>query len=98
MPKEDNPEKTNSFDLIFRGLEITTGGQRIHSYSQLKKRIIQEGIKPEVMDFYLETFKYGMPPHGGLAIGLERLTMMLLKLENIREATLFPRDISRIKP
>ncbi|MDW7668684.1 MAG: aspartate--tRNA(Asn) ligase [Bacillota bacterium] len=98
MPKKENPEKTNSFDLIFRGLEITTGGQRINSYSQLKRRIVQEGIKPEVMDFYLETFKYGMPPHGGLAIGLERLTMMLLKLENIREATLFPRDINRIKP
>jgi len=98
LPKDDDPEKTRSFDLIFRGLEITTGGQRIHSYSFLKERIIEEGIKPEIMDFYLETFRYGMPPHGGLAIGLERLTMMLLKLENIREATLFPRDINRIKP
>jgi len=98
MLKKDDPEKTNSFDLIFRGLEITTGGQRIHDYSFLKERIVEEGIKPENMDFYLETFKYGMPPHGGLAIGLERLTMMLLKLENIREATLFPRDINRIKP
>jgi len=98
MPKENNTEKTKSFDLIFRGLEITTGGQRIHNYSFLKERIVEEGIKPENMDFYLDTFKYGMPPHGGLAIGLERLTMMLLKLENIREATLFPRDINRIKP
>ena len=98
LPKDDDPEKTRSFDLIFRGLEITTGGQRIHSYSFLKERIMEEGIKPDVMDFYLETFKYGMPPHGGLAIGLERLTMMFLKLENIREATLFPRDMNRIKP
>lgn len=98
MPDEDMEGMTKSFDLIYKGLEITTGGQRIHDYEMLKENIIQFGAKPEDFDFYLETFKYGMPPHGGFAIGLERLTMKILDLENIREATLFPRDLNRIEP
>ncbi|MFZ5354810.1 MAG: aspartate--tRNA(Asn) ligase [Bacillota bacterium] len=96
MPAEN--ELTHSFDLIFRGLEITTGGQRIHSYEQLKSSISQRGLNPDCYTGYLDVFKYGMPPHGGFAIGLERLTAQLLGFKNVREATLFPRDRNRIKP
>lgn len=96
MPAEDG--LTHSFDLIFRGLEITTGGQRIHNYEQLKNSIASRGMNPECFNNYLEVFKYGMPPHGGLAIGLERLTAQLIGLANVREATLFTRDRFRIKP
>jgi nondiscriminating aspartyl-tRNA synthetase len=98
MPDERDSGMTRSFDLIFKGLEITTGGQRIHDYDQLTENILRFGGKPEDFDFYLESFRYGMPPHGGFAIGLERITMMLLGLDNIRRATLFPRDMTRIKP
>lgn len=89
---------THSFDLIFRGMEITTGGQRIHDYEMLKKGMIEKGLNPDDFKNYLDTFKFGMPPHGGLAIGLERLTMKLLKLDNIREAEAFVRDKRRILP
>lgn len=89
---------TRSFDLLFRGVEITTGGQRIHEYSKLIENIKYKGLNPEDFNFYLDAFKYGMPPHGGLAIGLERLTAQLLGITNIREATLFPRDRTRLKP
>ncbi len=98
MPDEENEGMTKSFDLIYKGLEITTGGQRIHDYEMLKNNIIKFGGKPEDFEFYTNTFKYGMPPHGGFAIGLERLTMKILDLENIREATLFPRDLNRVTP
>ncbi len=96
MPSEN--KKTHSFDLLFRGTEITTGGQRIHEYEQLKDNMIKHGFNPQDFESYLSVFKYGMPPHGGLAIGLERITAMLLELDNIREATLFPRDRSRLIP
>ena len=89
---------TLSFDLLFHGLEITTGGQRIHDYQQLLDKIEARGMTTEGMEQYLDTFKYGMPPHGGLGIGMERLTMKLLGEENVREATLFPRDLSRLEP
>ncbi len=98
MPDDENPELTKSFDLIYKGLEITTGGQRIHRYSHLKSNMIKFGLNPDDFDFYVDTFKYGMPPHGGFAIGLERLTMKILELDNIREATLFPRDMKRLTP
>ena len=98
MPDDKGKTLTKSFDLIYDGLEITTGGQRIHDYEMLKENIIKFGLNPEDFDFYLETFKYGMPPHGGFAIGLERLTMKILKLSNIREATLIPRDMKRLTP
>ena len=97
----DDPEDeryTLSFDLLFRGLEITTGGQRIHDYNKLIEKIEKRGMSTEGMDQYLDTFKYGMPPHGGLGIGLERLTMQLLGEENVREACLFPRDMTRLEP
>lgn len=96
MPAEGG--LTHSFDLIFRGLEITTGGQRIHNYEQLRGSIASRGMNPDCFSSYLEVFKYGMPPHGGLAIGLERLTAQLIGLHNVREATLFTRDRFRIKP
>ena len=98
MMDDEDKNLTKSFDLIFYGLEITTGGQRIHDYEMLKENIIKFNLNPDDFDFYLETFKYGMPPHGGFAIGLERLTMKILKLSNIREAALVPRDMKRLTP
>ncbi|GLC29413.1 aspartate--tRNA(Asn) ligase [Clostridium omnivorum] len=96
MPAEE--KLTHSFDLLFRGLEITTGGQRIHNYEQLVESISSKGLNPESFNDYLQVFKYGMPPHGGLAIGLERLTAQLLGIKNIRETCLFPRDRERLTP
>ncbi len=95
---EDEADKgfTKSFDLLFRGLEITTGGQRVHNYDDLVARMQAKGLNPEKFSFYLETFKVGMPPHGGIGMGLERLTARLLNLANVKEAALFPRDINRI--
>lgn len=87
---------TKSFDLLFRGLEINTGGQRVHDYKQLIQNMKQKGLDPEKFSFYLQAFKYGMPPHGGFGMGLERLTARLLGLDNVKEATLFPREINRI--
>ena len=98
MMDDEDKNLTKSFDSIFDGLEITTGGQRIHDYEMLKENIIKFNLNPDDFDFYLETFKYGMPPHGGFAIGLERLTMKILKLSNIREAALVPRDMKRLTP
>ena len=89
---------TLSFDLLFRGLEITTGGQRIHSYPMLLEKIGKKGMTTEGLEQYLDTFKHGMPPHGGLGIGLERLTMQLLGEDNVREKTMFPRDLNRLEP
>ena len=97
----DDPEDetfTLSFDLLYKGLEITTGGQRIHDYNKLMEKIKKRGMETEGMEHYLSAFKHGMPPHGGLGIGLERLTMQLIGEENVREATLFPRDLSRLEP
>ena len=97
----DDPEDktyTLSFDLLYHGLEITTGGQRIHSYPELLAKMEERGMTEEGMEQYLSAFKHGMPPHGGLGIGLERLTMQLLGEENVRETTLFPRDMSRLEP
>lgn len=97
----DDPEDTRytlSFDLLFRGMEITTGGQRIHDYHALTEKIAARGMTEEGMEDYLDTFKHGMPPHGGLGIGLERLTMKLVGEDNVRETTLFPRDLSRLEP
>ncbi len=89
---------TLSFDLLLHGLEVTTGGQRIHDYQELKAKLAARGMEEEGMEQYLDTFKHGMPPHGGLGIGLERLTMQLLGEDNVREACLFPRDLNRLEP
>lgn len=91
-----DPGYTKSFDLLFRGVEITTGGQRRHNYDNLVEGIKSKGLDPEKFSYYLQAFKYGMPPHGGWGMGLERLTQKMLGLANVKEATLFPRDINRI--
>lgn len=93
-----NETETRSFDLLFRGIEITTGGQRIHEYDMLINNIKYKGLSPEKYESYTSIFKYGMPPHGGLAIGLERITAQLIGLENVREASLIPRDRTRLIP
>jgi nondiscriminating aspartyl-tRNA synthetase len=93
---ENDPGYTKSFDLLFRGVEITTGGQRVHDLETLKEKIAAKGLKPESFSFYLQTFKYGVPPHGGWGMGLERLTAKFCGVKNVKEATLFPRDINRI--
>lgn len=98
MDDPEDPRFTLSFDLLFHGLEITTGGQRIHEYGMLSEKIAARGMTEEGMEQYLHTFKCGMPPHGGLGIGLERLTMKLTGEDNVRETTLFPRDLSRLEP
>jgi nondiscriminating aspartyl-tRNA synthetase len=98
MPAPEDPALTASFDLVFNGLEVTTGGQRIHNLSMLEESIRGRGLNPESFDSYLEVFRLGMPPHGGFAIGLERLTARLLGLANVREATAFPRDRTRLTP
>lgn len=89
---------TLSFDLLFRGMEITTGGQRIHDYNAQVEKMKKRGMKVEEFETYLMLHKYGVPPHGGLGIGLERLTMNLLGFKNVREACMFPRDINRVTP
>lgn len=98
MDDPENPEYTLSFDLLFRGLEITSGGQRVHDYNMQVEKMKRMGVNPEAFDTYLMLHKYGAPPHGGLGIGLERLTMHLLGFKNVREATMFPRDINRVTP
>jgi len=98
MPIQNKPDFTASFDLLLRGLEITTGGQRIHNYDMLVDSFKHMGLNPSDYSYYLDTFAYGMPPHGGLAIGLERITQQILGLSNIREASIFPRDRSRLIP
>ena len=98
MDDPDDPRYTLSFDLLYKGMEITTGGQRIHDYKMLTEKIKARGMSEEGMEQYLNTFKHGMPPHGGLGIGLERLTMKLVGVDNVRETTLFPRDLSRLEP
>lgn len=95
-PKDDNPDLTNTFDLLCGGTEITSGGQRRHTYQSMVEGIKSKGLDPINFGDYLSIFKYGMPPHGGFGIGLERLTMTILKLKNIREASLFPSDPKRI--
>ena len=93
-PQDEN--YTLSFDLLCRGLEIVTGSQRINKYEELIKNIKKFGLEPKPFQFYLQAFKYGMPPEGGFCMGGERLVKQILNLENIREASLFPRDMERI--
>jgi len=98
MPSMTDEGMTESFDLTYKGMEITTGGQRIHLYGLLVERFKAKGFNPSDFSFYLDPFKYGAPPHGGLGLGVERLTMQLLGIDNIREATLLPRDRDRLTP
>lgn len=98
MPDLSAPPLTRSFDLLFRGVEITTGGQRIHDHGQLVESIRARGLDPTDFAPYLEAFKHGMCPHGGMGMGIERLVKQMLRLDNVREASLFPRDRSRLRP
>ncbi len=97
-PNPQNSVYSNSFDLLFRGIELITGGQRLHVYEDYLAAAARYGYDPAQFSTYFDAFKYGMPPHGGFAIGMERFVMQLLQLDNIREATLFPRDINRLTP
>ena len=92
------PEFSNSFDLLFRGLELVTGGQRLHRYEDYLEALAKRGLSADDYTTYLEPFRHGMPPHGGFAIGLERFVARLVGAANIRETTLFPRDINRVTP
>jgi len=92
----ENPEYSLSFDLLFRGLEINSGAQRIHDYDKLVSKMEDRDMDPTKFAFYLQAFKYGMPPHGGCSTGLERITARMLELSNVKEASTFPRDMNRI--
>ncbi|MFH0937127.1 MAG: aspartate--tRNA(Asn) ligase [Candidatus Daviesbacteria bacterium] len=96
MPDSDDPEFSLSYDVLFKGMEICSGSQRVHDYQQLMETIKDRGMDPKTFEIYLMAFKYGMPPEGGFSFGLERITKQLLNLENIRESTLFPRDMERV--
>ena len=98
MDDPEDPEYTLSFDLLFRGLEITSGGQRVHDYAEQVAKMEKLGMNPEEFATYLMLHKYGAPPHGGLGLGLERIVQNILGLDNIKEATAFPRDRDRIRP
>ena len=98
MPKEGNPEISNSFDYIYRGIEICSGAQRIHKPEMLIEAIERKGLKPKDFEFYINAFRYGAPPHAGWSIGLERLAMQITGMKNIRECALFPRDRKRLTP
>ena len=87
-----------AIDLLFRGIEITTGGARVYKYEDYVAKMRSRDMKVELFESYLQAFKYGMPPHGGLGLGLERLTAQLCGLANVKEASLFPRDIKRLEP
>jgi len=97
-PDPNAPEYANGFDLLFRGMELVTGGQRLHLYQDYVEALNARNLPLEPFSGYLDSFRYGMPPHGGFAIGLERFVSQLLGLSNVREATLFPRDINRVSP
>jgi nondiscriminating aspartyl-tRNA synthetase len=95
-PDPSRPAYSNSFDLLFRGMELVTGGQRLHRYSDYLAALAGRELTP--YNGYLAAFRHGMPPHGGFAIGLERFVARLVGLVNVREATLFPRDLHRLSP
>lgn len=97
-PDPARPGYTNSFDLLFRGVELVSGGQRLHRYGDYLAALELRGMRAEAFGGYLETFKYGMPPHGGFGLGLERWVAQLAGVANIKEATLFPRDLHRLDP
>jgi aspartyl-tRNA synthetase len=97
-PREDKPELCEGFDLMWRWIELVSGGTRIAEKELLVDRLREKGLNPEAFNYHLQAFDYGMPPHAGWAIGLERLTMMLTGKKNIREVTFYPRDRLRLTP
>ena len=98
MPNEKDGQVCNSFDLLFKGLEVSSGAQRIHIPEVLVRSITERGLNPSDFDFYINAFKRGAPPHAGWSLGLERLTMKMTGMQNIRECCMFPRDRVRLKP
>jgi nondiscriminating aspartyl-tRNA synthetase len=97
-PDPERPDSSNSFDLLFRGTELVTGGQRRHRYADYVAALAASGLPLEPFAAYLDAFRYGMPPHGGFAIGLERFVTQLTGLPSIKLATTFPRDLHRLEP
>lgn len=95
---DDGASDSRSFDLEYRGVEVTSGAQREHRVAQLEARIRKKGLRPQEFEAYLRAFRHGMPPHGGFGLGIDRLTMVMLGLQNVREAVLFPRDRTRLSP
>ncbi len=98
MDDPTDPSLTLSFDLLMKGLEITSGGQRMHDEADYRRKMEARGMNPDNFRFYLDTFRNGMPPHGGFAIGLERITACFLDIANVKECSMFPRDINRVAP
>jgi aspartyl/asparaginyl-tRNA synthetase len=98
MRTEENAPGARSVDLLYKGLELSSGGQREHRHGRLVEQIKEKGMSPENLEWFTKFFRYGVPPHGGFCIGIERLTMQLLDLKNIREAALFPRAPERLLP
>jgi len=98
MPSDKEQKETEGFDLLFRGTEIATGSQRIHDYKMLIDNMKAKGMKADGLEFYLDTFKYAMPPHGGWGLGSERIIQLILGLSSVKEAVLFPRDVKRLNP
>ncbi len=97
-PNDDNPELSNSFDLIYKGMEVCSGAQRIHTPEMLIAAIKRKGLDPKGFEFYINAFRCGAPPHAGWSIGLERMAMQITGSQNIREASMFPRDRKRLTP
>ncbi|HZB00299.1 MAG TPA: aspartate--tRNA(Asn) ligase [Nitrososphaera sp.] len=97
-PSAEDSRICESFDLMYGGLEVSSGSTRINHKDQLVERMAKQGLKPEAFDYHLRVFDYGVPPHAGFGLGLERLIMALTKVENIRDVTLYPRDIDRLAP
>ena len=98
MRYNDRPNVTKSFDLYWKGIEITTGAQREHRYEQLRNQCIEKGLSVENTQFYLDFFRYGCPPHGGLGIGLDRITMLMLNIATIKDSMFIFRGPTRINP
>ena len=98
MPRKDNPKLCHAFDLMYGGLELASGGTRIHQEGLLKKQLKAKGLSPERFESHLKNYRFGLPPHSGWGLGLDRLVMVLAGLKNIREAVLFPRDRKRLTP
>ena len=98
MRVDEDPEHARSVDLNYRGIELSSGGQRENRYDKLMEQVKEKGVNVEEVEWFTKFFKYGVPPHGGFAIGIERLTMSLLNIKNIRDCVLFPRDTERNEP
>ena len=98
MKVDDDPEFARSTDLVYRGLELSSGGQREHRHDRIVAQVKEKGFSPEGLEWFTEPFRYGVPPHGGYSFGIERFTAYLLGIENIKEAALFPRDPERLQP